>query len=133
MSRLCTLMLLYLFISSIFATNPKQRIQKQNAALKKKEVECKIQCKDEAEKEMCIKNCLSPTCYQKLFVGYELEPGEIDTREERFKQCSGQELEKISNSLKQNKSNSSSASLNPTTNFLQIFGILAVLLCLLLN
>ena len=63
------------------------------AATRKKECE-QVTCADadpddgELPRENCIQQCLSAECYQQVYAGNELEPGEIDTKRSReFTQC----------------------------------------------
>ena len=64
----------------------------RTAATRKKECEqsCADADPDDAfmPRENCVQQCLSAECYQQVYAGNELEPGEIDTKRSReFTQC----------------------------------------------
>ena len=65
----------------------------RTAATRKKECE-QVACADAdpddafMPRENCVQQCLSAECYQQVYAGNELEPGEIDTKRSReFTQC----------------------------------------------
>ena len=65
----------------------------RTAATRKKECE-QVRCADAdpddpvMPRENCVQQCLSVECYQQVYSGNELEPGEIDTKRSReFTQC----------------------------------------------
>ena len=65
----------------------------RTAATRKKECE-QVHCADAdpddpvMPRENCVQQCLSAECYQQVYAGNELEPGEIDTKRSReFTQC----------------------------------------------
>lgn len=42
---------------------------------------------DPFDKVACIRRCVSPTCYAKIYDSSPLEPGEIDVNYPRYKSC----------------------------------------------
>jgi len=61
-------------------------------AFRQKQSTCQTMCELQSDTQICISNCISPVCYQKYFVEYELEEGEIDTKEILFQACAIEEL-----------------------------------------
>ena len=64
----------------------------QDKAYRSKEAECRRtdECKsidDSDGKELCVRKCQSEPCWAEFWRDYELEEGEVDTRQQQFKGC----------------------------------------------
>eukprot|EP00697_Spironema_sp_BW2_P002432 gnl/Spiro4/13243_TR7028_c0_g1_i1.p2 gnl/Spiro4/13243_TR7028_c0_g1~~gnl/Spiro4/13243_TR7028_c0_g1_i1.p2 ORF type:complete len:105 (+),score=10.90 gnl/Spiro4/13243_TR7028_c0_g1_i1:38-352(+) len=76
--------LLYCLVS-VCAINPSELNTRRARA------NCEGQCKTTTDldaREMCIKQCTSPSCYNKAYGDFELEEGEVDiARARMFQNC----------------------------------------------
>lgn len=84
----------------------------RTVATRKKECE-QVTCADAdpedavMPRENCVQQCLSAECYQQVYAGNELEPGEIDTKRSReFNQC-------VTKQARNNRAGSGSAAAVP--------------------
>eukprot|EP00004_Rigifila_ramosa_P027728 TRINITY_DN9134_c0_g1_i1.p1 TRINITY_DN9134_c0_g1~~TRINITY_DN9134_c0_g1_i1.p1 ORF type:complete len:123 (-),score=38.84 TRINITY_DN9134_c0_g1_i1:97-441(-) len=90
--RALPLLLVVLLCAS--ACSARRSAKQLDALFKARERDCKrtSECAEHAQKDealfsSCVMRCVSPNCFRIHFLEYELEEGEIDMRETKFKGC----------------------------------------------
>ncbi|XP_023012707.2 uncharacterized protein isoform X1 [Leptinotarsa decemlineata] len=73
----------------IFPEFPYKESNKNEVMLREVEAACEKGCygRNGVSKVLCIRQCVSPSCYRDLYQGDLLEEGEVDVRLNSFKGC----------------------------------------------
>ncbi|KRT86825.1 hypothetical protein AMK59_2224, partial [Oryctes borbonicus] len=72
-----------------FTEFPYKESAKNEAMFREYEAACEASCsgKKGVSKVLCIRQCVSPSCYKDLYQQDQLEEGEVDVRLNSFKGC----------------------------------------------
>ncbi|XP_017772463.1 PREDICTED: uncharacterized protein LOC108559638 [Nicrophorus vespilloides] len=76
-------------VTYTFLEFPYKEIPKNEAMFHEYETACALGCSGKigVSKTLCIRQCISPSCYKDLYQSDLLEEGEVDVRLNSFKGC----------------------------------------------
>eukprot|EP00054_Salpingoeca_dolichothecata_P005061 m.32980 g.32980 ORF g.32980 m.32980 type:complete len:131 (-) comp15118_c0_seq1:68-460(-) len=87
-------------VTYTFPVFPFRKKSTHAKAIMRKERQCQAGCGSQAKEDslefiICVRKCVSPVCYGKLYGFDPLEEGEIDVRLRSFRGCAAEESKKL--------------------------------------